>query len=63
MKKANIKFGFSPDVKNTDEKEDLIYSRLYEIFNIIYIQYCNNKKMILKIQKLKEKQEIDSFIN
>ena len=63
LKKANIKFGFSSDVKNTDEKEDLIYSRLYEIFNIIYIQYCNNKKMILKIQKLKEKQEIDSFIN
>lgn len=63
LKKTNTEFGFSSDVKNTDEKEDLIYVRIYEIFNIIYTQYCNNKKMILKIQKLKSKSEIDVFKN
>lgn len=63
LKKLNMEFGFSSDVKNTDEKEDLIYGRLYEIFNIIYTQYCNNKKLILKIQKLKSKNEIDEFEN
>lgn len=45
---------------NTD-KENLIYSRLYEIFNCIFRLYCKYKNSIERLKKITDKSKIDNF--
>lgn len=46
---------------NNIEREELIYSRLYEIFNIIYKLYCEKKNKIDLLKNITDSNEIEEF--
>ncbi len=46
---------------DNNDKENLIYCRLYEIFNCIYRLYCRNKNDIECLKKITDKSKIDNF--
>ncbi|MBP3461578.1 MAG: hypothetical protein J6K21_04135 [Bacilli bacterium] len=48
-------------VRDNNEKEELIYCRLYEIFNIVFKLYCEKKKKIEKLKEITSKEKIEEF--
>ena len=59
MNQLNDEYGIF-DYDN-NEREDLIYSRLYEIFNIVFKLYCDNKVEIESLKSVIDKKEIEQF--
>ncbi|MBQ7105126.1 MAG: hypothetical protein IJN90_04645 [Bacilli bacterium] len=48
-------------VRDNIEKEELIYCRLYEIFNIVFKLYCEKKNKLEKLKEITNSEQIEKF--